>query len=80
MAIVVLRNTFEAMFLTLEVRPVPDGPGCSSRFPTTTVGLTYPSVIILELSPGGKPRESVLLVILLAALHSDQPDCLVYSL
>ena len=36
-----------------EVRPAPEGPGCSSRFPTTTVGLTYPSVIILELSPGG---------------------------
>ena len=29
---------------------------------------------------GGKPRESVLLVIVLAALHSDQLDCLVYSL
>ena len=53
MAIVVLRNTFEAMFPTLEVRPAPEGPGCSSRFLTTTVGLTYPSVIILELSPGG---------------------------
>ena len=52
-AIVVLRNTFEAMFPTLEVLPAPEGPGCSSRFPTTTVGLIYPSVIILELSPGG---------------------------
>ena len=52
-AIVVLLNTFEAMFPTLEVRPAPEGPGCSSRFPTTTVGLTYPPVIILELSPGG---------------------------
>ena len=50
---VVLRNTFEAMFPTLEVRSAPEGPGYSSRFPTTTVGLTYPSVIILELSPGG---------------------------
>ena len=29
---------------------------------------------------GGKPRESALLVFFLAALHSDQPDCLVYSL
>ena len=42
--IVVLRNTFEAMFPALEVWPAPEGPGCSSRFPTTTVGLTYPSV------------------------------------
>ena len=80
MAIVVLRNTFEAMFPTLEVRPGPEGPVCSSRFPTTTVGQTYPSVIILELSPGGKPRESALLIIFLAVLHSDQPDCWVYLL
>ena len=61
-AIVVLRNRFEAMFPTLAVRPALEGPGCSSRFPTTTVGLTYPSVIILELSSGGQPRESALLV------------------
>ena len=83
-AIAVLRNTFEAMFPTLEVRPAPEGPACSLRYPTTTDGLTYPSVIILELSPGGggggSAQESALLVIFLATLHSDQPDGLVYSL
>ena len=58
-AIVALRNTFKAMFPTLEVRPASEGPVCSSRFPTTTVGLTYPSVIILEPSPGGGGGETV---------------------
>ena len=52
-AIAVLQNTFEAMFPTPEIRPAPEEPACSSRFPTTTDELTYPSVIILEFSPGG---------------------------
>ena len=79
-AIVALRNTFEAMFPTLEARPASEGPVCSSRFPTTTVGLTYPSVIILEPSPGGKTVGVSTANNFLAALHSDQPNCLVYLL
>ena len=53
MAIVALRSTFEAMFLTPEARPESEGPVFSLRFPITTVGLAYTSVIILEPSPGG---------------------------
>ena len=71
--IVVLLNTFEAMFPTLEVRPAPEGPGCSSRFPTTTVRLTGAFA-------GGETAGVSTASNLLAALHSDQPDCLVYSL
>ena len=80
MAIVALRSMFEAMFPTPEARPASEGPVLSSLFPTTTVGLTYPSVIILGPSPGEKLLESVLLIISLAVLHSDQPNCLVYLL
>ena len=71
------------MFLTPEARPASEGPVFSSRFPITTVGLACPSVIILEPSPGGGGGEllgSALPVIFLAALHSDQPNCLVYLL
>ena len=52
------RNTFEASFPILPVRPVPEGPVCALRFPTTRVGLTYPSVMFLEFSPESELRES----------------------
>ena len=75
-AIVALRSMFEAMFLALEARPASEGPVLSSLFPTTTVGLTYPSAITLGPSPGEGPLGSVLPTTL-AVLHSDQPGCLV---
>ena len=75
MAIVALRSTFEAMFLAPEARPASEGPVLSSLFPTTTVGLIYPSVINPGPSPGEGPLESVLPTITLAVLHSDQPGC-----
>ena len=46
------RSTFEASFLLLPVRPVPGGPVYAARFPTTKVGLTYPSVMFLAFSTG----------------------------
>ena len=79
-AIVALRSTFEAMFLTPEARPASEGPVFSSRFLITTVGLACPSVIIMAPSPGGKLLGSALPVFFLAALHSDRPNCLVYLL
>ena len=54
---VALRSTFEAMFLAPEAQPASEGPVLSSLFPTTTVGLTYPLVIIPGPSPGEGPLE-----------------------
>ena len=57
--VAVPRNTFEASFPILLVRPVLEGLVCTFRFPTTRVGLIYPSVMFLALSPEQELRESV---------------------
>ena len=71
LAAAVPRDTFEALFPTLLIRPEPKGPVCAFRFPITGAALLYPSVMFLALS--------VPPVIFLLTLPSDRPSCLAYS-
>ena len=79
-AAAVLRDTFEALFPILLIRPEPEGPVCVSRFPIIGAALLYPSVMFLALSPEWELRGSVPPVIFLLTLPSDRPSCLAYSL